>query len=100
MKNFILLIVVFFFSCTSGEAQTVYSCQQNDIHISPMKSQIVDVIFSIDSFGKAKVLEIHSKDIDNQLIVLDRLSNIQLDKNSALIGKVIHYRFDFSELGG
>jgi len=98
MRNLLFIFVLFFFSCTYGEAQTVASCKTQDLHITPLNPQIVDVIFKIDSLGKADVLEIKSQQLEYQQLVLDRLKNIRLGKNDALIGKTLHYRFDFSSL--
>ncbi len=98
MKNLTVIILLFFFSCNFGEAQTVVTCHTQDVHITPMSPQIVDVIFSIDSLGKANVIEIWSEEIEYQRIVLNRLKNISLGKNDALIGKTLHYRFDFGNV--
>lgn len=98
MRNLLIIFVLFFFSCTAGEAQTVATCKSQDLYITPLSPQIVDVIFKIDSLGKADVLEIRSKQLEYQELVLKRLKNISLGKGDALIGKTLHYRFDFSSL--
>lgn len=97
MKNLIILLSLFAFSCTNIQAQECQiKCQSSEIHITPLKPQIVEVVFAIDATGKANVIEIHSDDLEMQQLVLNRLKNIRLEKDNAYIGKVLHYRFDFS----
>lgn len=99
MRNLLIIFTLFFFSCTYGEAQTLATFNpQHDIHITPLNPHIVEVIFKIDSTGKADVLKIKSEQMVYQQLILDRLKNISLGKNDALVGKTLHYRFDFSSL--